>query len=124
MKEKILVVDDEPDLQELVKDTLEMAGYIVLTANDGEEGLRSISEDSPDLVILDIKMPKIDGMEVLERVKKDPVLSKLPVIMLTSLKGENIIREAKEIGAADYIVKPFNQIDLLNRVRNIIAGNN
>ena len=122
MNEKILIVDDEPDLLELVRDTLEMAGYTVITASDGEEGLKSITEDSPDLVILDIKMPKIDGMEVLERVRKNPLLNELPVIMLTSLKGEGIIREAKEVGANDYIVKPFNQIDLLNRVKRVISS--
>ena len=122
MNEKILVVDDEPDLLELVRDTLEMAGYTVITASDGEEGLKSISEDSPDLVILDIKMPKIDGMEVLETVRKNPLLNELPIIMLTSLKGESMIKEAKEIGANDYIVKPFNQIDLLNRVKRVISS--
>lgn len=122
MNEKILVVDDEPDLLELVRDTLEMAGYTVITASDGEEGLKSITEESPDLVILDIKMPKIDGMEVLERVRKNPLLNELPIIMLTSLKGEGIIREAKEVGANDYIVKPFNQIDLLNRVKRVISS--
>lgn len=122
MNEKILVVDDEADLLELVRDTLEMAGYTVITASDGEEGLKSITEDSPDLVLLDIKMPKIDGMEVLERVRKNPLLNELPVIMLTSLKGEGIIREAKEVGANDYIVKPFNQIDLLNRVKRVISS--
>ncbi len=122
MNEKILVVDDEPDLLELVRDTLEMAGYTVITASDGEEGLKSITEDSPDLVILDIKMPKIDGMQVLERVRKNPRLNELPIIMLTSLKGEGIIREAREVGANDYIVKPFNQIDLLNRVKRVISN--
>jgi len=122
MNEKILIVDDEPDLLELVRDTLEMAGYTVITASDGEEGLKSITEDSPDLVILDIKMPKIDGMEVLERVRKNPLLNELPIIMLTSLKGEGIIREAKEVGANDYIVKPFSQIDLLNRVKRVISS--
>ena len=122
MNEKIWIVDDEPDLLELVRDTLEMAGYTVITASDGEEGLKSITEDSPDLVILDIKMPKIDGMEVLERVRKNPLLNGLPIIMLTSLKGEGIIREAKEVGANDYIVKPFSQIDLLNRVKRVISS--
>ena len=95
---KILVVDDEPSLREMLHDILGMEGFKVITAANGEEGLKKIYEDSPDLILLDCSMPVLDGYEVLERMRKDPVLYSKPVIMLTVLSGEYDEIKGLELG--------------------------
>ena len=103
---KVLVVDDEPEAVELLVEFLASKGYEVLTATSGEEALRRVKEDRPHLVLLDIRMPKMNGIEVLRRIREiDPEMG---VIMVTAVNEEDVGRKALELGAFDYIVKPLD----------------
>lgn len=119
-KPRILIVDDDADIRDILKLTLSGEDYEVIEAADGAEGLKMAQGKSPDLVILDYKMPYLDGREVCRRLKKDILLRHLPIVMLTG-KGE-IMDKVKGIdaGADDYIVKPFEPAELLARIRMII----
>ncbi|MGH7394881.1 MAG: response regulator [Candidatus Methylomirabilales bacterium] len=103
---KVLVVDDEPAAVELLVEFLSSKGYEVLTATSGEEALRRVKEDRPHLVLLDVRMPKMDGMEVLRRIRE--IDTEMGVIMVTAVNEEDVGREALELGAFDYIVKPLD----------------
>lgn len=118
---KILVVDDEPSLQEMLKDILSLADYDVLTAGNGEEGLKQIYAGNPDLIILDCSMPVLDGFETLERMRSDPMLVGKPVIMLSVLSSEFDQIKGLKLGVDDYITKPFKASVLLARVRAILS---
>lgn len=103
---KVLVVDDEPEAVELLVEFLASKGYEVLTATSGEEALQRVKEDRPHLVLLDIRMPKMNGIEVLRRIREiDPEMG---VIMVTAVNEEDVGRKALELGAFDYIVKPLD----------------
>jgi two-component system, OmpR family, alkaline phosphatase synthesis response regulator PhoP len=119
-RKRILVVDDEIYIVHILEFTLTMEGYEVLTAADGEEALRRLEQDRPDLVVLDIMMPKVDGYEVLRRIRADEEFRQLPVILL-SAKGRPIDRQTGlEIGADDYIVKPFSPRRLLEKIQDLL----
>jgi DNA-binding response OmpR family regulator len=119
-RKRILVVDDEIYIVHILEFTLTMEGYDVITAADGEEALRKIRDDRPDLVVLDIMMPKMDGYEVCRRLRQDEDAQTLPVILL-SAKGRPIDRETGlEVGADDYIVKPFSPRRLLEKIRDLL----
>ncbi|OGX40005.1 MAG: hypothetical protein A2984_00855 [Omnitrophica WOR_2 bacterium RIFCSPLOWO2_01_FULL_41_12] len=120
MSIKILVVDDDPDIRDILKITLAEENYEVLEAQDGEEALKSIMTKSPDLVLLDYKIPKIDGRQVCRQVKKDILLRHLPIIMVTA-KGDISDKVGGiDAGADDYVVKPFEPKELLARIRMIL----
>ncbi len=103
---KVLVVDDEPEAVELLVEFLTSKGYEVLTATSGEEALQRVKEDRPHLVLLDIRMPKMNGIEVLRRIREiDPEMG---VIMVTAVNEEDVGRKSLELGAFDYIVKPLD----------------
>ncbi|MCG9128952.1 SpoIIE family protein phosphatase [Candidatus Poribacteria bacterium] len=117
----ILVVDDEPRNIKILQIQLQTRGYIVRTACDGEEALDSIKKDAPDLILLDINMPKIDGFEVVKRVRADKNTEFIPIIMITALRDtqENRIK-AVEAGADDFIEKPFNSFEVLARIKSLL----
>ena len=116
---KILVVDDEGDILNLLSYNLKKAGFEVVTAGDGPEALELAVKELPGLILLDIMLPNMEGTEVLKRLKADPVTKGVPVIMLTA-KGEEIDRIVGfELGADDYITKPFSPRELILRVRAI-----
>jgi len=120
---RILVVDDEPHIRQILKFTLEKAGYQVFTANDGEEALGRAVETKPHLVLLDVMMPRMDGYEVCRKMREDFGLSQIPVIMLTA-KGDQRDRiTGLEGGANDYLIKPYSNDELLLRVRNVLEWN-
>ncbi len=120
MSLKILVVDDEPDIRDVLKITLEAEKYEVIEAENGEEAIKIVSQKVPDLVLLDYKMPKMDGREVCRRIKKDILLRHLPIIMVTG-KGEITDKvDGIDAGADDYIVKPFEPEELLAHIRMIL----
>ncbi|MCD6153551.1 MAG: winged helix-turn-helix domain-containing protein [Syntrophobacterales bacterium] len=120
MPERILVVDDEKDLVDLVSYNLEKEGFAVLKAYDGEKALQIVKARNVDLMILDLMLPGIQGMEVCKLIRKDPVNAALPVIMLTA-KGEEIDKIlGLEMGADDYIAKPFSVRELLARVHALL----
>jgi len=117
MGKKVLLIDDDEKLLNLVKEYLEGFGYQVLTLPDGSAVLKAISEESPDMVILDIMLPEKDGLDVLKEIRMD---YSVPVIMLTA-KGEDADRiVGLELGADDYLPKPFNPRELLARVRAVL----
>ena len=120
MSIKILVVDDDPDIRDILKLTLSEENYEVLEAGDGEETLKIIGTKPLDLVLLDYKIPKIDGREVCRRIKKDLLLRHLPIIMLTGKGDINDKVGGIDAGADDYIVKPFEPKELLARIRMIL----
>ncbi|NTU74811.1 MAG: response regulator transcription factor, partial [Anaerolineaceae bacterium] len=114
---KILVVDDEPLYTHLLKVNLEPEGYEVTTATNGEEALEIVSSKHPDLVIMDVMMPKLDGITTCERIRQ---FSSVPIIMLTA-KGEEQDRvQGLNVGADDYVVKPFSATELVARVRAVL----
>ena len=114
MRNKILVVDDEKAIADIIKFNLEKEGYIVDTAYDGEEGIKSVKDLNLDLVILDVMMPKKDGFQVLQEIRAD---YKFPVIMLTAKEEEVDKVLGLELGADDYITKPFSMRELIARVK-------
>lgn len=121
--EKILIIDDESNIVELIKYNLEMNGYKVLYAYDGNEGLNIAREQKPDLILLDIMLPKMDGFDVCKEIKKDKDIEHIPVIMLTA-KGEEFDKIlGLELGADDYITKPFSVRELLARIKAVMRRN-
>ena len=117
MSQKILVVDDEPHILELVKYNLAQEGYEVLTAHDGAQAVARARDVQPDLIILDIMLPYVDGLEVCRQIRRD---SAVPIIMLTAKGGELERVVGLEIGADDYVTKPFSPRELVARVRAIL----
>ena len=128
--ERILVVDDERHIVRLVQVNLERAGYQIVTAFDGREALEKVESEHPDLVILDVMMPYMDGFEVLQTLRKNPATSTLPVIMLTAKAQDADIFRGWQAGVDSYLTKPFNPMELLGFVRRILdisrgdSGNN
>ncbi len=120
-KKKILVVDDEKALTALVSLHMKMAGFEVLTANNGEKALELAGEEKPDLIILDLMLPKIDGWEVCKRLRQDPGISNIPVIMLTARAETEDKLKGFEAGADDYVTKPFSPRELVARVKRVLA---
>ena len=116
----ILVVDDVPDNVEIVRMRLESNGYEVLTAGDGEEALAMVRTVLPDLVLLDIMMPKLDGIEVTKRIKSDASLPLIPIILVTAKTGSQDVVAGLEAGADDYLTKPVDQDALMARVRSML----
>ncbi len=120
MSIKVLIVDDEPDIRDVLKITLEAEKYEVIEAENGEEAVKIITQKAPDLVLLDYKMPKMDGREVCRLIKKYILLRHLPIIMVTG-KGEITDKvDGIDAGADDYIVKPFEPEELLAHIRMIL----
>ncbi len=117
---KIVVVDDEREMTQLLKIELESEGYNVSACHDGAAGLDLIRQNKPDLVMLDVMMPKMDGYEVLKILKKDPLTNNIPIIMLTAKGLEDEIQKGLDLDADDYISKPFHSGLLLKRIKSIL----
>lgn len=119
-KARILVVDDEPDTQELIAFNLKNAGYDIITADDGAEALQKARTQAPDLIVLDLMIPELDGLEVCKLLRRDPLTRNVPIVMLTA-KGSEVDRVlGLELGANDYVTKPFSPRELVLRVRNLL----
>jgi len=119
-EEKILVVEDEKSIASLIKQYLTMKGYDVIVADDGDKALSICYEALPQLVILDLMLPTMDGWEVCRRLKKDPATADIPIIMLTARRDERDVIEGLELGADDYIKKPFSLSELHARIKSIL----
>jgi len=120
-KGKILVVDDEIYIVHILDFSLGIEGYEVMTALDGEQALAKVSQDKPDLIVLDIMMPKLDGYETCKALKSNPGTKDIPVILL-SAKGRNVDQKVGfEVGADDYITKPFSPRKLVERINAILG---
>jgi len=121
VKLRILVVDDEPEAVELVEFNLKQAGYAVSTATDGAEALKKARAQTPDLIVLDVMLPEMDGFEICKTLRLDAVTAKVPIIMLTAKAAEIDRVLGLELGADDYLTKPFSPRELLLRVKKILA---
>ena len=121
MKLRILVVDDEPEIIELVEFNLKQAGYAVITAADGAEALKKARSHPPDLIVLDVMLPEMDGFEICKALRLDAATAKIPIVMLTAKAAEIDRVLGLELGADDYLTKPFSPRELLLRVKKILA---
>ncbi len=119
---RILVIDDDPDLREMLRFLLTQANYDVVQAADGLEGLRLAWEDQPDLILLDVMLPTVDGHQVLQRLREVPETDGIPIIMLTAISTAKRVQSLIDQGATDYVVKPFEPYALLDRVKRAVAG--
>jgi DNA-binding response OmpR family regulator len=119
--DSILVIDDEEHLLRVIRRRLERAGRLVLTTRDGEDGLRIAEEQVPDLILLDIMMPKMKGRDVCARLKANPKTAHIPVIFLTALGLADHIKAGMDLGAEDYIVKPFEPAELKERIAVVLS---
>jgi len=119
----ILVVDDEPDILELIRHNLLRSGFVVSTAESGEEALQKINRQPPQLVVLDLMLPGIDGLEVARRLKTHPRTAGLPIVMLTAKGEEKDVVAGLETGADDYVTKPFSPQILVARIRTVLRRN-
>lgn len=122
ISQTILIVDDEPQLVELLKIRLEASQYRVVAAYDGEAGWKQALQEPPHLIVLDVMMPKLNGWEVLRRLKRHEKTKAIPVIMLTAKGDTGSILDSEELRAADYFIKPFEASELLATIRKHIPA--
>lgn len=120
---RILIVEDEPDVLLLLENRVRGAGHEVMSASDGERGLELALEERPDLVILDWMMPKLDGIEVLERLRADETGRDIKILMLTARSQQKDVERAFAAGADDYIVKPFLPDEFVLRIKRVLETN-
>lgn len=119
-KEKILIVEDETDIREILAYNLDKEGYLVLTAPDGEKGLDLVEKEIPDLVLLDLMLPGLDGLDVCRRMRETPSTKNIPIIMVTAKGEESDIVLGLGLGADDYVKKPFSPKELIGRVKAVL----
>lgn len=122
MKKRILVAEDEQDIQELIEFTLRYGGYDVLNASNGKEALEITQKEQPDLVLMDIRMPVMSGLEACKFIKSNPKTEKIPIVFLTAKGQKSEISEGLEAGAIDYLLKPFSPEELNKRLREILES--
>jgi DNA-binding response OmpR family regulator len=122
MRPKVLVVDDEPDAIELIAFNLKGAGLDVISAADGSEALKKAAQHSPNLIVLDVMIPEVDGLEVCKVLRRDPKTSAIPILMLTAKAAEIDRVLGLELGADDYVTKPFSPRELVLRVKRLLRG--
>ena len=120
MARKILVVDDEPEILEMIESRLTASGYKVCTAKDGIEGIEKLYQFMPDLILLDVLMPRVDGFKTLEILRKYQSTVEVPIVMITAKRESGNILKAQELKATDYIVKPFKAEELLKTIQRYI----
>ena len=118
---KILIAEDEPDIRELVTFMLKFAGYEVVAASNGEDAVRTASRERPDLVLMDVRMPRMTGYDACRMMKANPNLRDVPVVFLSAKGQESEIQSGLEAGAEAYLLKPFSPAELTNRVRGILS---
>jgi DNA-binding response OmpR family regulator len=118
----VLVVDDDPAIQKVLRMNLELEGYEVEAVADGDEALRSLERGGHDIVVLDVMMPKVDGLEVLRRIRENPVTAETPVILLTARSNEQDVWDGWQLGVDYYMTKPFDVEELLRSMDRLLAG--
>lgn len=118
----ILVAEDERDIRELIAFTLKYHGFEVITADNGEQALQLASEARPDLLLLDVRMPRLTGYEVCQQVKQQPSTCDIPVVFLSAKGQEAEILQGRQAGAVDYILKPFSPQELAERLKAVLGG--
>ncbi len=118
---KILIAEDEPDIRELVAFTLQFAGYEVVSASNGEEAIQLAKDELPDLILMDVRMPRMTGYEACKILKQDPNLVETPVVFLSAKGQEAEIQTGLDAGADEYLLKPFAPDQLTERVKSILT---
>jgi two-component system alkaline phosphatase synthesis response regulator PhoP len=121
MRRKILVVEDDPDQLEVIRSNLKNAGFAIGTASNGVDALKKARSVSPDLIVLDVMMPELDGFAVCETLRENPATASVPIVMLTGLCSHISRLVAFESGATDYIIKPFNPEQLVSKVEKLLC---
>jgi two-component system phosphate regulon response regulator PhoB len=119
-REKIIIIEDEADILEVIQYNLSREGFKIITSRNGEDGLAKVRKESPDLVLLDLMLPGIDGIEICRQLKQDPVTRAIPVVMVTAKGEESDIVLGLGMGADDYITKPFSPKELVARVHAVL----
>ena len=121
MSKRILVVEDQPDNRQIIRDMLAPTDYQIIEAEDGEQAIAAITKERPDLILMDIQLPIMDGYEATRRIKTDPNLRSIPIIAVTSyaLSGEE--KKARAAGCDDYVPKPFSPRQLLAKIRQYLS---
>jgi DNA-binding response OmpR family regulator len=122
MSPRVLVVDDDPQVLRLMRVNLELEGYDVVSAPDGEEALEAVLAERPDVVVCDVMMPGVDGLTVLRNLRANPKTSKIPFVMVSAKAQRADVKAALDMGADKYITKPFDPQDLLDAVENLLNG--
>ncbi|MGI9079705.1 MAG: response regulator transcription factor [Acidimicrobiales bacterium] len=113
---RVLVIDDDPVILELLRINFEIEGFEVISACDGQEGLRRAGVDHPDVILSDIMMPRLDGLQLLARLRGDPATAEVPVVLLSAKAQRAEVDRGMALGADDYVTKPFDPLELLDRV--------
>lgn len=122
MKNLILLVDDEPNLREMLRQMLEMGGFDVVEAEDGLQALEKLEEIEPDVLVLDVMMPNLDGVSLCKRLRADAVFATLPILMLSGKTQKRAVQEGLAAGANHYLCKPIDVIELLQSVRELLPA--
>jgi CheY-like chemotaxis protein len=117
---KIMVVEDDPDLMRLITHTLKTAGFDVVQAYGGEDALRKVKMHRPDLILTDLAMPKMSGVEVIHQVKNDPETREIPCVAVTAFMWDHIAQSASQVGCDGFVSKPFNSVRLLQEVAKYV----
>ena len=117
----MLVVDDDPVILQLLRVNFELEGFAVVTANDGVEGLQLARDRRPDVVIADVMMPRMDGLELVAALRADDSTSSLPVILVTAKAQNADVERGLQLGADDYVTKPFDPLELIDRIQLVLA---
>jgi len=121
MAKKILVIEDDKFLRELITRKLSDDGFVTVEARDGEEGIKKVKEEKPDLVLLDLILPSIDGFEVLSQIKKDENLKSIPIIILSNLGQKEEVEKGLKMGAVDYLIKAhFTPGEIIEKIKSIL----
>ncbi|MEK7519581.1 MAG: response regulator [Patescibacteria group bacterium] len=121
MEKAILIIEDDKFLRELISQKLNKEGYKVIEAGDGEEGVKKLKEEKPDLILLDLILPGIDGFEVLTRVKEDASVAQIPVIILSNLGQVDDVERGLKLGAVDYLIKAhFTPGEIIEKIKNVL----
>lgn len=121
MREKILLMENVPEQVEMLRARLEEEGYEVISAIDGKEGLKKASEEKPDLILLDLIMPKVDGIEVCSRLKEGADTRHIPIIITTAIDSDETKENSLAAGAKDFVTKPYDLEELLTKIRRLLA---
>lgn len=121
---KIVIAEDEPDIRDLITFTLRFAGFEVIAGANGEEGYELTKREKPDLVMMDVRMPKMTGYEACRKIKADPEIAHIPVIFLSAKGQDSEIQTGLDAGAEEYLLKPFAPGDLTERIRTVLAKYN
>ena len=119
---RILIAEDERDIRELIAFTLKFAGHEVIATSNGEEALQAALSEKPDLVLLDVRMPRMSGYQACEKIKADPETRQIPVVFLSAKGQESEVKTGMDAGADEYILKPFSPDQLTARIKSILAN--